>query len=181
VEAIAAASKSVKKHQDANPTMSEMSTTVVVLCLDSDGRRAFWTHVGDSRLFHFRRGVGTQLTRDHSVLQSFEDAGVVLPGSAKPDRSVLYAAIGAEGELKLVVDSKPDLLDGDAFLLCTDGVWDNVSLMDMERMLQESTTVEEWVRGVADSVAGAHRESQDNYTTLGVWVGSPEQTTITRI
>jgi len=180
-EAIAAASRSVKKQQETHSQMSEMSSTVVVLCLESDGRKAFWTHVGDSRLFHFRRGVGTQLTKDHSVLQSFEDAGVVLPGSAKPDRSVLYAAIGAEGDLKLVVDSKPDLHDGDAFLMCTDGVWDNVSLMDMERMLQESTTVEEWVRGVADSVAGAHRESQDNYTTLGVWVGSPEQTTITRI
>jgi len=180
-EAIAAASKSVKKHQDATPQMSEMSTTVVVLCLDPDGRRAFWTHVGDSRLFHFRRGVGAQLTRDHSVLQSFEDAGVVLPGSAKPDRSVLYAAIGAEGDLKLVVDSREDLRDGDAFLMCTDGVWDNVSLMEMERLLQESTTVEEWVRGVAETVAGAHRESQDNYTALGVWLGSPEQTTITRI
>jgi serine/threonine protein phosphatase PrpC len=180
-EAIGAASRSVKKQQEANPQLSEMSSTVVVLCLEPDGRKAFWTHVGDSRLFHFRRGVGTQLTRDHSVLQSFEDAGVVLPGSAKPDRSMLYAAIGAEGDLKLAVDSKLDLRDGDAFLLCTDGVWDAVSLMEMEQLLQEATTVEEWVRGVTDRVEQMHRESQDNYTALGVWLGSPEQTTITRL
>ena len=114
------------------------------------------------------------------MLQSFEDAGVVLPGSARPDRSVLYAAIGAEGDLKLAVDRKQDVRDGDAFLMCTDGIWDNVSIMEMEQLLQESTTVEEWVRGVAGRVAGEHRESQDNYTALGVWVGSPEQTTITR-
>jgi serine/threonine protein phosphatase PrpC len=180
-EAIAAASRSVKRQQEAHPQMSEMSSTVVILCLEGDGRKAFWTHVGDSRLFHFRRGVGTQLTKDHSVLQSFEDAGVVLPGSSKPDRSVLYAAIGAEGDLKLVVDSKADLRDGDAFLMCTDGVWDNVSLMEMEQLLQEATTVEEWVRGVTDRVEQMHRESQDNYTALGVWLGSPEQTTITRL
>lgn len=179
-EAIAAASRSVKKQQDAHPNMAEMSSTIVVLCLEADGRKAYWTHVGDSRLFHFRRGVGTQLTRDHSVLQSFEDAGVVLPGSARPDRSVLYAAIGAEGDLKLVVDSKSDLRDGDAFLMCTDGVWDTVSLQDMERMLQESVTVEEWVRAIAAGVEQVHRESQDNYTALGVWLGSPDQTTITR-
>jgi serine/threonine protein phosphatase PrpC len=180
-EAIAAASRSVKKQQDAHPQMSEMSSTVVILCLEPEGRRAFWTHVGDSRIFHFRRGVGEQLTKDHSVLQSFEDAGVVLPGSAKPDRSVLYAAIGAEGDLKLVVSSKADLRDGDAFLLCTDGVWDTVSLMEMEQLLQESTSVEEWVRTIADRVGALHRESQDNYTALGVWLGSPEQTTITRV
>lgn len=180
-EAIAAASRSVKKQQEAHPNMAEMSSTIVVLCLEPDGRKAYWTHVGDSRLFHFRRGVGTQLTRDHSVLQSFEDAGVVLPGSARPDRSVLYAAIGAEGDLKLVVDSKSDLRDGDAFLMCTDGVWDTVSLQDMERMLQECVTVEEWVRAVADSVEKVRRESQDNYTALGVWLGSPDQTTITRV
>ena len=180
-DAIAAASRSVKKQQEAHPDMSEMSSTVVVLCIDPDGRKAFWTHVGDSRLFHFRRGVGTLLTRDHSVLQSFEDAGVVLPGSAKPDRSVLYAAIGAEGDLKLVVESKLDLRDGDAFLMCTDGVWDTVSLMEMEQLLQEATTVEEWVRAVTSRVEQVHRESQDNYTALGVWLGSPEQTTITRV
>lgn len=180
-EAIAAASRSVKKQQEANPNMAEMSTTVVILCLEPDGRKAYWTHVGDSRLFHFRRGVGTQLTRDHSVVQSFEDAGVVLPGMARPDRSMLYAAVGAEGDLKLVVDAKEDLRDGDAFLLCTDGVWDTVPLDSIERMLQESVSVEEWVRAVADAVAGAHKESQDNYTALGVWVGSPEQTTITRV
>jgi PPM family protein phosphatase len=157
-----------------------MSSTVVILCLESEGRKAYWTHVGDSRLFHFRRGIGTQLTKDHSVLQSFEDAGVVLPGSAKPDRSVLYAAIGAEGDLKLVVDSK-EVLDGDAFLMCTDGVWDTVPVLEMENLLQEATTVEEWVRSVTDRVEQEHRESQDNYTALGVWLGSPEQTTITRI
>jgi serine/threonine protein phosphatase PrpC len=179
-EAITAASRSVKKQQDASPQMAEMSSTVVILCLDPDGRKAYWTHVGDTRLFHFRRGIGVQLTKDHSVLQSFEDAGVVLPGSAKPDRSVLYAAIGAEGDLKLVVDSK-EVLDGDAFLLCTDGVWDTVPVMEMENLLQEATTVEEWVRSITDRVEQEHRESQDNYTALGVWLGSPEQTTITRI
>ena len=157
-----------------------MSSTVVILCLEPEGRKAYWTHVGDSRLFHFRRGIGTQLTKDHSVLQSFEDAGVVLPGSARPDRSVLYAAIGAEGDLKLVASSA-DTRDGDAFLMCTDGVWDTVSVMDMEQFLQEATTVEEWVRAVAGRVEQEHRESQDNYTALGVWLGSPEQTTITRL
>ena len=65
--------------------------------------------------------------------------------------------------------------------MCTDGVWDTVDIPAMERLLQESTTVEEWVRAVADSVAALHRESQDNYTALGVWLGSPEQTTITRV
>jgi serine/threonine protein phosphatase PrpC len=179
-EAIAAASRSVKRQQEAHPNMSEMSSTVVILCLEPEGRKAYWTHVGDSRLFHFRRGIGTQLTKDHSVLQSFEDAGVVLPGSARPDRSVLYAAIGAEGDLKLVASSA-DTRDGDAFLMCTDGVWDTVSVMDMEQFLQEATTVEEWVRAVAGRVEQEHRESQDNYTALGVWLGSPEQTTITRL
>src|SRR4030095_6253442 len=56
-EAIAAASRSVKKQQDANPQMAEMSSTVVILCLDPQGRKAYWTPVGESRLYHFRRGI----------------------------------------------------------------------------------------------------------------------------
>src|SRR4029453_4646682 len=56
-EAIGAASRSVKKQQDANPQMAEMSSTVVILCLEPEGRKAYWTHVGDSRPFPFPRGL----------------------------------------------------------------------------------------------------------------------------
>jgi serine/threonine protein phosphatase PrpC len=90
----------VKKQQDANPQMAEMSSTVVCSASTPKGARRTGRTSGDSRLFHFRRGVGTQLTKDHSVLQSFEDAGVVLPGSPKPDRSVLYAADRCRGRFE---------------------------------------------------------------------------------
>jgi len=169
--AITAASRSVHRQQDASEALCEMSSTVVILCLDNDATTAYWTHVGDSRLLHFHGGVGQILTKDHSVLQSFVDAGVALPGGRHPDRSLLYAAIGAEGDMRPVVGAKRSLASGDAFLLCTDGVWDALPLPDIEALLRGSGTVRDWVEAIAAKVKSADKPSQDNYTAVGVWIG----------
>lgn len=176
--AVDAASRAVHRRQEESPTLAEMSATTVVLCLDHGGATARWTHLGDSRLLHFRRGVVEPLTRDHSVLQSFADAGLALDDDALPARSVLYAAVGAEGDTRPVVGMRTDLVDGDAFLLCTDGVWDTVPEHELERLFALAGSVEEWVTSIGAAVDRAAKPNQDNYTAVGVWIGSPEVITV---
>jgi hypothetical protein len=180
-EAIAAASRSVKKQQETHSQMSEMSSTVVVLCLESDGRKAFWTHVATAAYFTSAGAWARSSRRITACCKASRTPGVVLPGSAKPDRSVLYAAIGAEGDLKLVVGSN-----------------DRSARRRRLPHVHRRRVGHRLAHGDGAAPAGSddrrgmgarghrrveqmHRESQDNYTTLGVWLGSPEQTTITRI
>jgi PPM family protein phosphatase len=181
--AIDAASAAVHARQREDATMSEMSSTVAILCLDAAARSACWTHLGDTRILFFRRGVVEQLTRDHSVVQNFIDAGVydAEVAGGRPDRSVLYAAIGAEGETRPTVGSRQALEDGDAFLVCTDGVWDTIREETITALLNIAGSVEEWVSSIASVVRTTANEHQDNYSALGVWIGSPEQVTVIKV
>lgn len=178
VAAVDAASREVHRRQ-AEPALSRMSSTVVVLCLDCANAVAHWVHLGDSRLYHFHRGIGEQLTTDHSVLQSFRDAGVDL--SSERTRNVLYAAVGAEGETRPVAQSMSGIKEGDAFLLCSDGVWNAVPLTEIEPLLAQADSVSEWVAAIASAVRSARQPRQDNYTAVGVWLGSPERITVIRV
>jgi serine/threonine protein phosphatase PrpC len=180
-DAVDAASVAVRRRQSEDRALSKMSATVVVLCLDVGAGVARWAHLGDSRAYLFRRGIAQQLTRDHSVLQSFADAGLLdSMGGGQPDRSVLYAAVGAEGETRPEVASRDDLEEGDAFLLCTDGMWDTVPVGDCERLLGFAGSVQEWVESIAAAVRAAASPTQDNYTVLAAWVGSPTEITVIR-
>jgi serine/threonine protein phosphatase PrpC len=180
--AIDVASAAVHQRQQENPSLGKMSATVAVLCLDAGARVARWTHLGDTRVLFFRRGVCEQLTRDHSVLQSFADAGLLesMGRDEGPDRSVLYAAVGAEGDTRPAVGMRADLEEGDAFLICTDGVWDTLTTAAIERLLGLAGSVQEWVQSVGAAVRAAKRSNQDNYTALGAWVGSPAEITVIR-
>jgi PPM family protein phosphatase len=174
IAAVDAASRSVHERQLAARELRQMSCTIVLLCIDADVHSARWTHLGDSRLLFFRRKASEQLTRDHSLVQSLVDAGLAPKGgNGIVDRSLLYAAIGSENETRATVGSRTPLVDGDAFLLCTDGVWDTVPVPRIEQRLQSSQTVREWIEAVGADVRAAGKVNQDNYTALGVWIHAP--------
>ncbi|MEA2627476.1 MAG: family protein phosphatase [Candidatus Binatota bacterium] len=108
VGAIREANRRVRAAAEKDGTLRGMGTTVVVLWALSG--RAHVAHVGDSRLYRFRRGGLVQLTRDHAWPS--EDGGF---------RNVLTRAVGAETDVEVdhrVIDVSP----GDVFLLCSDGL-----------------------------------------------------------
>jgi serine/threonine protein phosphatase PrpC len=174
VASIDAAGASLSERQRAEPRLSEMASTIALLCIDANAGTARWAHLGDTRILLFRGGAVQALTRDHSVVQSVRDAGF-LSGSARaggPDRTLLYAAVGAEGDMRPSVGEPLALEDGDAFLLCSDGVWDTVEATHIAALLEVADTVQEWVDAIAAAVRQAAKPNQDNYTAVGVWVGS---------
>lgn len=178
IAAINAAGNALRARQAQEPPLREMSSTVAMLCIQAQSRVARWTHLGDSRILFFRGAETRQLTRDHSVLQSLTDAGLVgnsLP-SAKFDRTVLYAAVGAEGDTSPEVDSLL-LEEGDAFLVCTDGTWGSISTETMSSLLHRSRNVQHWVESVREEVTKASNPSQDNYTAVGIWLTARDDAT----
>jgi len=108
MDAIRTANTKVRKAAKADATLTGMGTTVVVLWLR--GKRAHVAHVGDSRIYRYRKGGLVQLTRDHSW-----------PSEDGSMRNVLTRAIGAEDRVE--IDHRTlDVAPGDIFLLCSDGL-----------------------------------------------------------
>jgi serine/threonine protein phosphatase PrpC len=159
-----------------------MHATVVALWLDAQAGQALWAHVGDSRLYRVRQGRAQQMTVDDSVVQQMVEAGFIKPEEARhhPRKNQLLAAMGSdETPLVHVTPQAQALLDGDAFLLCSDGWWDQLEPDDIERTMLAAERPEQWLAEMAAIVARRQVPNQDNYTALAIWVGKPGE--ITRI
>ena len=177
----AAASIAERKRHDV--ALAAMSATVAALLVDNAGRRAVWGHLGDSRILHFRRGSLVSVTRDHSLVQRLVDAGYVSAdrAAAHPGRNLLYGALGAEGDASPVLEREPIALrDGDAFLLCTDGFWGRIDNLDIEQALRFAGDVSEWLEDMRRTLAADMPADADNYSAIGVWIGSPAEVTVSK-
>jgi protein phosphatase len=126
--------------------------------------RLYIMHVGDSRLYRYRRGALTQLTRDQTLAQDLIDSGA-LPKSAaekSPLSHVLTSAIGASSATPDV--TRADLERGDALLLCTDGLTKHVSTDRIAERMRTIKKADEIVRTlVDDALAGG---GTDNVTVV---------------
>jgi len=173
----------IAERQRREPKLATMSATVAALLVDGQGRRAVWGHLGDSRILHFRRGTLRTVTRDHSLVQRLVDAGYVTADRAAehPGRNLLYGALGAEADTEPALEREPVALgDGDAFLLCTDGFWGRIDADRIEEDLRFSGNVDEWIEAMRRTVADEMPSGGDNYTAVGVWIGSPAEITVSR-
>ncbi|MDO9456880.1 PP2C family serine/threonine-protein phosphatase [Nocardioides sp.] len=105
---------------DADPTINGTSTTATVALFD--GRRVGIGHVGDSRAYLFRDNEISQLTTDHTFVQSLIDEGRITEAEARvhPHRNLILKALDGihEAEPDLFV---LELVDGDRLFLCSDG------------------------------------------------------------
>lgn len=118
----------------------EQTTGTTMTALAIYGARAAIAHVGDSRAYVLRGDRMVQLTDDHSVLARLQ--AMDHPLLSDPDvfvpRSMLYRSLGQED------DTGPDTLDftlapGDRFLLCSDGLWDDLDPQVIAHTLAEAT------------------------------------------
>jgi serine/threonine protein phosphatase PrpC len=106
---------------DEDPALNGTSTTATVALFD--GNRLGIGHVGDSRAYLYRDGELSQLTHDHTFVQSLIDEGRITTDDARvhPHRNLILKALDG------VHEAEPDLFElemlaGDRLLLCSDGV-----------------------------------------------------------
>ena len=166
----------LRQHQSGNGPRSDMHTTLVLLWIDSDGRHALWSHVGDSRLYRLRRGVVDMVTRDDSVVQHMVTAGLITPEQARdhPQKNQLVAALGIDGPLTPHTVARPvELYDGDAFLLCSDGWWDGLDPLVLAQTLAQAQSPEQWLDHMQRLIEARQVPRQDNFSAVAVWIGQP--------
>lgn len=118
--AIISANIEIYDMSSQNENLSGMGTTVVAAVIRDSN--AVIANVGDSRIY-LVDGKLTQLTTDHSVVQTLIESGKITPEDAKvhPRKNVITRALGAEAEVAVDI-SECRLSEGDTLLLCTDGL-----------------------------------------------------------
>ena len=168
-------------HRADGPAQRNMHTTVVALFIDFELGQALWGHAGDSRLYVFRAGQMLAHTRDHSVVQSLVEAGLLQPEQMRthPRRSELQSALGTDpADLRLTTATRPWTLHaGDVFLLCTDGLWEYVDEAAMSASLARAADPSQWLAALEQLVlrhaAEANKPGHDNFSAVAVWIGHP--------
>jgi protein phosphatase len=121
--AIVEANRAIREQAASEQQCRGMGSTCVALALVNG--QATLAHVGDSRIYLVRAGRIIRLTRDHSRVQRMLDDGLITEEEAisHPDSGLIDRSLGPRLNVEPEVRSEPiGLRDGDAFVLCTDGL-----------------------------------------------------------
>lgn len=136
-EAIAAANQAIHARGTQNADFHHMGTTCTALALCSRG--AIVGHVGDSRAYRVRRDRIDQLTFDHSLEWELERQHGSLAGilDLSQHRNVITRSLGPEATIEIDVEGPYLVLPGDTFVLCSDGLSNQVSDQEIGGIVRE--------------------------------------------
>jgi PPM family protein phosphatase len=142
--------------REMQASASSMRTTLAMLAVIGDQAR--WVHVGDSRVYWYRDGHIMDRTRDHSVaalIAGLPDEFLAAATDAS-DRHRLFRAVGAAETCRAEV-SEPviDLQPGDAFLLCSDGMWNLIADDKITAALRAAASPSEWRNALEEHLSNA--------------------------
>lgn len=128
------ANASIFHAAQSQPQYAGMGTTIVSgLFYDN---RLVAGHVGDSRMYRLRGEVLETITRDHSLLQEQLDSGMISVADARQskNKNLVTRAVGIDAEVVPEIHVH-DVLVGDIYLLCSDGLNDMVEDEDIQSTL----------------------------------------------
>lgn len=168
LDAVLSANRVIVEHPLQEKKTNKMGTTVAVLQISGD--RVYVAHVGDSRVYRIRDGALTPLTKDHSLVAHYMKAmnwtrdEAICQGIPE---NILMQALGSEPNTHLQVDVlEGDAKAGDAFLLCSDGLW---GVLNEETMRDMTLTFNDPQVACRELIARANEGGgPDNITVIVV-------------
>ncbi|MGN0435812.1 MAG: PP2C family protein-serine/threonine phosphatase [Wujia sp.] len=162
----------ILKTQKQEPELSDMKTTMVVFVVDKNEMK--WGHIGDSRLYQFTKKKMVVRTKDHSVPQMLVNMGEIKEKDIRghEDRNRLLRVIGAPWTSNSYEVTETQGLNGfNAFLLCSDGFWENIEEKKMLSYLKKANSVDEWLDLMIEEVnQNGRNHDMDNNSAIAVWV-----------
>lgn len=154
VRAVSLANRTVYEAGLADPELRGMGTTMVALSVvageedasgPGPGREVLAiANVGDSRAYRLTQGQLEQLTQDHSLVADMVREGSLSPDDAEthPQKNILTRVLGVNDDVP--VDITTDVpRRGDRYLLCSDGLFNEVTEDEIEAVLRRVTDPDE--------------------------------------
>ncbi len=141
----------------------DMGTTCTLVVISGGGHVNFG-HIGDSKLYHLRDGIVVQRSTDHSMLQRMLDAGALTPEEARKyaHQNIIYKSLGGSENADIDPAQEFELERGDALLLCSDGLSNDVTTGEMAAVLAGTPTLEKAAAYMIDLAKA--RGGDDNIT-----------------
>lgn len=122
-EAVELANEIILQKTIDDPKLDGMGTTATVFHFDENNATGYFAHVGDTRLYVFRRGNLIQCTQDHSLAWDLFVRGEITREEARlhPKRNVLTRAVGCDKTVQVDTGSF-EIFPDDILLICSDGL-----------------------------------------------------------
>ncbi|MEZ6048561.1 MAG: protein phosphatase 2C domain-containing protein [Planctomycetaceae bacterium] len=153
---------------EVEPEYHKMGTTIVFLL--NAGDRFYMGGVGDSRIYQLHNGELKQLTKDHSLTQALIEAGTIKPEEAATHRfrNVLFRYLGAKegGDGVELIERTP--VEGDRYILCSDGVMDGVDHEQLQKLVAEGDDPQQTAEAIVQ--AALDGGSRDNITCVTIFM-----------
>lgn len=162
--------------RQATPHNKEMATTMTFVCFHGSG--CTMAHIGDSRIYHFRKGKGILYrSDDHSLVNAMVHNGMLTPEKAvnNPQKNVITRYMEAvdadQNRCMATVMRTQDILANDYFLLCTDGVYNKISDEEMMCILFNQDIND---NKKVETIAKRCKDSDDNNTAILISIAAVE-------
>lgn len=170
LDGIYAAHDAINEYALRNKLNDPPRTTCVAAVVQ--GGVACWAHVGDSRLYHFDKRRLLERTRDHSAVQQLVDEGLLSDEQMRmhPDRNKLYNCVGGYALPDIELAQPVTLQEGDVLLLCSDGIWGEISDREMLATLR-AYPLERAIRHIMDHAEFRGGRHADNLSIVAMRYG----------
>jgi len=146
----------------------KLGTTLITAIIEDN--KAIITNLGDCRAYLLRQGILTQITKDHSWVQEQLDRGEISNEEARTHRHKNVLARSLVGEADFIPDFfEIELREGDAVLLCSDGLWSELSNEEIKEELETSPNLKEACKRLYKTAE--EHGGLDNITMAGLEYG----------
>jgi protein phosphatase len=172
VQALEQANEVIYAESMTNHLHHGMGTTLAAMVV-LENNTLVVAHVGDSRVYMWNEGALSRLSKDHSYVQELVDEGIVSIEEARthPRRNIVTRALGIDADVEVEANTFPVTV-GAWYVLCSDGLVDEISDTDIAKVLGRCTSPHEAAQALVDAANAAG--GRDNITVIVVSTALPE-------
>ena len=176
-KAVVYANNSIYRQRKGNPELGSMSCVLTASLVELESMRVNIAHVGDTRLYQYSCGQMEKLSHDHSLIGYREEIGNLTEEEAMrhPQRNIISRDVGSaelSDDTSYVEVASYPLENKTQLLLCSDGLCDMITSVQMAEVLSKGMPVEEKVAGLIEAALDAG--GRDNVTVIVVDIESDD-------
>lgn len=166
------ANENLKEAIQSKSALKNMKTTATLLSIC--GSKARWAHIGDSRIYYFKKNKFIKRTADHSIPQMLVATGEIKEKEIRHhvDRNKLLKCLPSEDNRYEILDEIIEVEKGDAFVMMSDGFWDWIDSKDLRKSLKKNKTAKSAVDSLVETAfhrgKGTH---MDNLSIILIKIG----------
>lgn len=139
-----AAIEAFKNKIKDEPIFESMISTAAILI--TDGKKYICAHIGNTRIYVFRKGILEYITSDHTTaMEKYKSGEITFTEMRAIEDSKLIGIIDKESNPDAEISEIYKVKEHTAFLICSDGFWLNISEENMETALKNTKSSKVWL------------------------------------